>query len=124
LRFPAYFPPIRNFFVADERIYVLTFKEIEGKSELLILDLKGRLLKRVLVPLVQIDSLGPAVMNRYTINNHKLYRLVRNKESQYELHITPLDQEPTNQKLLQGVQGDGFLEKSPLGRRRQRNNND
>ncbi len=92
LRFPAYFPPIRNFFVADERIYVLTVREIEGKSELLILDLKGQLLKRVLVPLVQIDSLEPAVMNRYTINNHKLYRLVRNKERQYELHITPLDQ--------------------------------
>ncbi len=124
LRFPAYFPPIRNFFVADERIYVLTFKEIEEKSELLILDLKGQLLKRVLVPLVQIDSLGPAVMNRYTINNHKLYRLVRNKESQYELHIMPLEQESIYQKLLQRVQGDGFLEKSPPGRRRQRNNND
>jgi hypothetical protein len=92
LRFPAYFPPIRNFFVADERIYVLTFKEIEGESELLILDMKGQLLKKVLVPLARIDSLRPAVMNRYTINNHKLYRLVRNKERQYELHITPLDQ--------------------------------
>jgi hypothetical protein len=124
LRFPAYFPPIRNFFVADQRIYVLTFKEIEGKSELLILDMKGQLLKKVLVPLSKIDSLRPAVINRYTIENHRLYRLVRNKESQYELHITHLDQEPTNKKLLQGVQGDGFLEKSPPGRRRQRSNND
>jgi hypothetical protein len=102
LRFPAYFPPIRIFFVADERIYVLTFKEIEGKSELLILDMKGQLLKKVLVPLAKIDSLRPAVINRYTIKNHRLYRLVRNKESQYELHITHLDQEPTNKKLLQG----------------------
>jgi len=124
LRFPAYFPPIRNFFVADQRIYVLTFKEIEEKSELLILDMKGQLLKKVLVPLAKIDSLRPSVINRYTINNHRLYRLVRNKESQYGLHITHLDQEPTNKKLLQGVQGDGFLEKSPPGRRRQRSNND
>jgi hypothetical protein len=124
LRFPAYFPPIRNFFVADERIYVLTFKEIKGKSELLILDIKGQLLKKVLVPLAKIDSLRPSVINRYTINNHKLYRLVRNKERQYELHITELNHETTNQKLLQGVQGGGFLEKSPPGRRRQRNNND
>jgi hypothetical protein len=105
LRFPGYFPPIRNFFVADQRIYLLTFKEIEGKSELLILDMKGQLLKKVLVPLAKIDSLRPAVMNRYTINNHKLYRLVRNKERQYELHITPLDQESTNQKLLQMLHG-------------------
>ncbi|UCH98181.1 MAG: hypothetical protein JSV88_15395, partial [Candidatus Aminicenantes bacterium] len=66
LRFPAYFPPIRNFFVADQRIYLLTFKEIEGKSELLILDMKGQLLKKVLVPLVRIDSLRPSVINRYT----------------------------------------------------------
>jgi hypothetical protein len=29
----------------------------------------------------------------------------------------------TNEKLLQGVQGDGFLEKSPPGRRRQRSIN-
>jgi hypothetical protein len=96
--------------VADERIYVLTFKEIEGKSELLILDMKGQLLKRVPVPLLQIDSLRPAVMNRYTINNHKLYRLVRNKERQYELHITELNQDTTctsspnnsNKKFLRG----------------------
>ncbi len=91
LRFPAYFPPIRNFFVADQRIYILTFKEIEGKSELLILDMKGQLLKKVFVPLAKIDSMSPAVINRYTINNHKLYRLIRNKERQYQLHITPLD---------------------------------
>jgi hypothetical protein len=110
LRFPVYFPPIRNFFVADERIYVLTFKEIEGKSELLILDMKGQLLKKVIVPLARIDSLRPAVINRYTINNHKLYRLVRNNERQYELHITELDQNATytsapynpNKKFLRG----------------------
>ena len=29
-----------------------------------------------------------------------------------------------NEKLLQGVQGDGFLEKSPPGRRRQRSGGD
>jgi hypothetical protein len=113
LRFPAYFPPIRNFFVADQRIYLLTFKEIEGKSELSILDISGQLLKRVLVPLAKIDSLRPSVINRYTINNHKLYRLVRNEERQYELHITELDQETTctsspnnsNKKFLRGGPG-------------------
>jgi hypothetical protein len=91
LRFPRYFPPVRNFFVSDERLYVLTFKEAEGKSELLILTLKGELLRKVWVPLVKIDSLVPFQISRYTINSGRLYRLVKNKERQYELHIMELN---------------------------------
>jgi hypothetical protein len=93
LRFPQYFPPIRNFMIADDRIYVLTFKETDGKSEMLIFTLKGELIKTVLVPLVKVTTLLPHLRNDYTINNRKLYRLVKNKEKQYELHITELDEE-------------------------------
>jgi hypothetical protein len=37
-----------------------------------------------------------------------------------ENHKLQITNKKTNEKLLQGVQVDGFLEKSPPGRRRQR----
>jgi hypothetical protein len=72
---------------------VLTFKEIDGKSEMLILTLKGELVKTVLVPLVNVNTLLPHFKNYYTIYNGILYQLVENKEKQYELHIRELDEE-------------------------------
>lgn len=90
-RFREYFPSMRDFFVADGRIYVLTFNERQRDSEMVIFSLEGELLKRVWVPLAREISLVPAVFNRYTVNNGKLYGLVHNEEGEFELHVMGLD---------------------------------
>ena len=48
------------------------------------------------------------------------YRTYAYKNIDIEERLAAKEKKPVNnKKLLQGVQGDGFLEKSPPGRRRQ-----
>ena len=86
-RFPKYFPPIRMFHVADNKIYILTFKEKDNKNECVILASDGTFIKRAWLPVGPFEeSVIPLL---YTIKNDKLYRIVENEESeQWELHIS------------------------------------
>ena len=49
------------------------------------------------------------------------YKLQNTNNMAHELHELSRIGATSNEKLLWGVQGGGFLEKSPHGRRRQRN---
>jgi hypothetical protein len=89
LKFPKYFSYIRNFHVIDGKLYILTFKELNGANELLIYSLTGKPLKRTGVPLLNTEMLLPQVYNFYTIYRGKLYRLVENPDTEaWELHIS------------------------------------
>jgi hypothetical protein len=48
---PSFFPAIRTFTIADGKIYVVTYKEKQKNSEVLVLDLKGKFLKKIFLPL-------------------------------------------------------------------------
>ncbi len=88
-RFPSVFPPIRNYHVVDDKVLVLTYKEKEGKSQLYIYSLEGKLLKTVYVPLADVEMLLPSQYNYYTITEGKLYKLVENLDEEvWELHIS------------------------------------
>ena len=85
LKFPGYFPAIRWFNVIDDKIYVLTHKQENEKSEFIILDLDGKFLKKAMVPLVEKDE---RLWYPYTIKNDKLYQLIENPdEEEWELHV-------------------------------------
>lgn len=85
--FPEYFP-LRYFHVTGDKVYVLTFKSLEGKSEFYILDLQGKLLKKVMVPFADAEFL---LTYPYTVGNNKLYQLTENLDSEeWELHINDL----------------------------------
>ncbi|MCP5108241.1 MAG: hypothetical protein GY950_32950 [bacterium] len=99
--FPDYFPAIQLFLVQDEKIYVLTYKKEAGKSEFVILDLKGKLLKKIFLPLDTGDewfqySLFKNVSRKisnptFTIKDGVLYQLIENPDTEeWELHIIPL----------------------------------
>ncbi len=91
LRFPSLFPPIRNFHLGEDKIYVITHQEQNGKCKMLILDLEGKLLKQLFVPLTDIDMLIPDIYNYYTIHKGKLYILRDNPDTEvWELHIEPI----------------------------------
>lgn len=88
LRFPAAFPPIRNFHIIDNKIYVITYKEKYNRCKMLVFDMGGKLLKEVFVSLVDINMLIPAQYNYYTIHEDKLYILWDNQETEeWELHV-------------------------------------
>jgi hypothetical protein len=83
-KFPEYFP-IRNFHVDDNKLYVLNFKNQEGKSEFYILDVKGKFLKKIMIPFEEAEFLQAYP---YTISNEKCYQLIENLDTEeWELHI-------------------------------------
>ena len=88
LEFSEYFPVIKHYSISDGKIYVLTYKEKDNKSEFIVLDTKGKFLKKILFPLAQISIVEPYP---YTIHKGKVYQLVENQETEmWELHITDI----------------------------------
>lgn len=88
--YPEYFPRFQNFILADNRIYIQTYKrnEIEGTNEFFVMDLTGKLLKKLWVPLVEFWDFSP---NPYTIEDGLLFQVVENVDTEeWELHITPI----------------------------------
>jgi hypothetical protein len=80
--FPEYFPDMKSFMVADQKIYVFTFREKDEKNECIILDRKGNVLKKTWL----------TVEKPFTIKNNKFYRLAENLEKEeYELHIKAIE---------------------------------
>jgi hypothetical protein len=93
--FPKYFPELRSFFIEDGKIYATTYKEKDNKHELIILDLKGNILKSVFLTLKSWKIYKHSRRHRdlFTIKNGKIYELVDNPEEElYELHITNFNQ--------------------------------
>lgn len=84
VKFPGYFPAIRNFTVA-EKLYVLTYKEDGENREMLVVDFNGKLLRKLMLPVAENN---PLYLYPYTVNDGKLYQLVDNIDTEeWELHI-------------------------------------
>jgi hypothetical protein len=88
LDFPKYFPIMKHYSISDGKIYVLTYKEKDNKCEFVVLDTKGKFIKKILFPLAQISFVEPYP---YTIHKGKVYQLVENQKTEmWELHITDI----------------------------------
>lgn len=91
LVFPEYMPAIRNVTASDNRVYVQTYKKKGDRSEFLVFDVNGKLLKRVFLPDTcrYIIKTNPDVT--FTIKNNKYYHLAKNeKTEQWELHVSEI----------------------------------
>jgi hypothetical protein len=91
-QFPEYFPAIRTLIIDDNKIYVQTYKEQEGKSQCVVLDLKGKRLGKIFIPFLEknpeksFESLYP-----FTIKKEKFYQVADNEDTEeWELHITEI----------------------------------
>lgn len=90
LRFPKYYPAIRDFYVTGNKIYVITYKTAEQrtKTEGLIFEINGKFLKSVSLPL-KIDRLQPPYLHR--IHEGFLYRLEEDMDAnQWWVHVTEI----------------------------------
>jgi hypothetical protein len=89
IKFPEYFPLIRDLQVANKKIYIITFKSINDKKECYIYDsAEGKFIKKAFIPLAEknVQELDP-----YTIKNGKVYQLVENMEEEWELHVIDIN---------------------------------
>ncbi len=96
------FPAIQTFTVADGKIYVVTYKKKDLNSEVLVLDLKGELLKTVYLPLFKNDEVFSREIENnifrrknnatFAISKEKLYQIQEKagEEETWELHVTDI----------------------------------
>lgn len=96
IKFHDSFPAFYSFKIADSKIYVSTYAEKGGFFELIVMNLKGDVLKRSFS-----FPLGPSydsmynnfnvAKDRYAISGDKIYYLVKNtKDGSYEVRIQEL----------------------------------
>jgi len=79
--FPKHFPDIQWITGENEKLYVSTYKRIDDKKEIVILNLKGDILKKTYV----------SKMNHYLFHNNKYYYFIDNEEDEvWELHSVNL----------------------------------
>lgn len=85
VRWPEFFPAIRDLIVDNGHVYVVTWRRKEQKSEFFIFDLEGKLEKKTWLPLQDYDD-GVALFP-YSLKNNYLYQLIDNEEEEvWELH--------------------------------------
>jgi len=91
-RFPEVFPAIHYFHIDNEKIYVKTHKTGDNGAEFFIFDIKGKLIKIKMLPLV--DRFAKTNFP-YVIKDNKLYQLVENQDTEMiELSVYEIDQAP------------------------------
>ncbi len=87
------FPALRHICFSGDKIYAFTYREKEGKREIVEMDLKGKILKKVYHRIHLFKARGSSLFENilYTVSDGKLYQMVENEaEEQWELHVTEL----------------------------------
>ncbi|UCH94196.1 MAG: hypothetical protein JSV88_28535 [Candidatus Aminicenantes bacterium] len=88
--FKDYFPAMKDIIVDSDKIYVLTYKKQKGKNEWVILDLKGKELNRVFMPIP--EELPLFALIAYDIQDNIFYSLEENiVEEVWELHMQAIE---------------------------------
>jgi len=88
LVFPRYYPATREFFAVDNKLYILTSKQEQGKSQIVIYDIKGKFIKNIMVP---FDNKNPQEFYPFYFKDGVFYQIVDNENTEeWELHVHPL----------------------------------
>lgn len=87
-----YLPPIQDILVDSDKIHVITSRKKEGRPEMVVMDLQGKILKRLYLPRVQEGLLGNKLFGRparfYDIHQDRFYYLQENEDDeQWEVHF-------------------------------------
>jgi len=86
--FSGYFPAMRFLTVTDEKIYIMTYKREAEKTQFLVLDLKGRLLRKLILPVKDMEL---SYRRSFEIKGGKFYHFVQLEDEGSQLHITEID---------------------------------
>jgi len=86
--FPKYYPSAREMNVSGGKIYVITHKQKDGKTEFIVFDQKGNKIKKTMVPFAYANPRDPYP---YALHGGKLYQLIDNEDTEeWELHINKM----------------------------------
>jgi outer membrane protein assembly factor BamB len=89
ITYKSTYPPVYGYFVDDGRIYLLTYKMKGDDRECIVLDLKGKEIKRMTLPIPQ--KFGVELHRLYTTKHSIFYQLKENEEDEtWELHTFSL----------------------------------
>jgi hypothetical protein len=80
VRWPEFFPAIRDLMVDNGHVYVITWRKKEQEHEFFIFDLEGKLVKKTFIPLQDYDE-GVALFP-YSLKNNYVYQLIDNEEEE------------------------------------------
>jgi hypothetical protein len=90
LVFPTHLSAIRDFYPADKKVYIRTYRQVDNKTEFFIYDVNGKFIKKVFLPTVEKDGYE-YWSYRYTVGGGKLYQLAENEDTEeWELYITEI----------------------------------
>lgn len=82
------FPPIQQFYVADNNVYIQTYKKQDGKYEFFVYRLDGKLITQVFLPVSYMWGIMP---NPTAVKNNTLYQLLENEDEEvWELNATKI----------------------------------
>ncbi len=85
IQYPDTYPLLKEYRVDGENIYVVTNKMVKGNYETFIFDHQGKLRRKALLPLKNIDLLE---ICPFTIYKNRLYQLRETEdEEEWELHV-------------------------------------
>jgi hypothetical protein len=85
IKFKTVYPPMKEMVVVDDKIYALTYKKKKDLSQIIVMDLKGKELKEVYLPLVDVP---PMIPHLYSIDGGKYYTLIEDLDEEvWMLHI-------------------------------------
>lgn len=82
--FPEFYPGVRHFYIANNRIYLMSYQKQGDNTCFLILDLRGNFLKQVKIPLREKNAKH---FYPYCIDHLKFYQLVENQDEEWVLNI-------------------------------------
>ena len=94
MNFPETFPAIQDIGISNDKIYVQTFKKVNGKEEYVVMDLKGKIIKKGYAPTFEGTPLLARILGAklHTIANGKLYYLQDNVDKEeWELYCETIE---------------------------------
>lgn len=94
MNFPDTFPAVQDIGISNDKIFVQTFKQVNGKEEYVIMDLKGKIIKKGYAPTFERTPLLARILGAklHTIANGKLYYLRDNiDEEKWELFCEAIE---------------------------------
>lgn len=94
MSFPETFPAIRDMGISNDKIYVQTFKKVNGKEEYVVMDLKGKVIKKTYAPAFEGTPMMARILGAkaHTIANGKLYYLKEDiEEEEWDLYIEDIE---------------------------------
>lgn len=84
---PEVFPAVRDMYADNGRLYVITFKESAGQTQVLVFSTKGNFLKKANLP---VKERNVEKLFSFSIYGNKFYQLVENEAEEWELFVTPI----------------------------------